>query len=90
LALLRRQFAYVVELRGPERAVPFFRKMAHWYLKSMQVMARLRNDFQHANTPAEVEAALAEIIAQGPRSGSRNDALPEMQIPVPSGPVEHW
>lgn len=90
LALLRKQFAYVVELRGPERAVPFFRKMAHWYLKSMQVTARLRNDFQHANTPDEVEAALAEIIAQGPRSGSRSDALPEMQIPVPSGPVEHW
>ena len=34
LTLLRRQFAFVVELRGPDRAIPFFRKMAHWYLKS--------------------------------------------------------
>jgi nifR3 family TIM-barrel protein len=90
LALLRKQFAYVVELRGPDRAIPFFRKMAHWYLKSMQVTARLRNDFQHAKTPVEVEAALAEIIAQGPLSGSRTDVLPEMSIPVPAGPVERW
>jgi nifR3 family TIM-barrel protein len=90
LALLRRQFAYVVELRGPERAVPFFRKMAHWYLKSMQVMARLRNDFQQAGTAEQIELVLAEIVAHGPREGNRSDVMPEMQIPVPSGPVERW
>ena len=90
LALLRRQFAYVVELRGPDRAIPFFRKMAHWYLKSMHVMARLRDNFQKASTIEVVEAILAEVIAQGPLTGSRHDLLPEMQIPVPSGPVEHW
>lgn len=90
LQLLRRQFGYVVELRGPERAVPFFRKMAHWYLKSMQVTARMRNEFQHAGTPEQVEAVLSEIIAQGPISGERGEALPDMHIAVPSGPVEHW
>jgi tRNA-dihydrouridine synthase B len=90
MALLRRQFAFVIELRGPDRAVPFFRKMAHWYLKSMQVMARLRDAFQKAGTIEEVEAVLAEIIARGPLTGSRADTLPDMPIPVPSGPVEHW
>ncbi|MGE5195140.1 MAG: tRNA dihydrouridine synthase DusB [Deltaproteobacteria bacterium] len=90
LALLRRQFAHVIELRGPDRAIPFFRKMAHWYLKSMQVMARLRDAFQKAATIDEVEAVLAEIIARGPLSGSRHETLPDMPIPVPSGPVEHW
>jgi nifR3 family TIM-barrel protein len=90
LQLLRRQFGYIVELRGPERAVPFFRKMAHWYLKSMQVTARMRNEFQHAGTPEQVEAVLGEIIAQGPISGERGEALPDMHIAVPSGPVEHW
>ena len=29
-------------------------------------------------------------IAQGPLTGDRSDTLPEMQIPVPAGPVEHW
>lgn len=90
LALFRRQFAYVVELRGPGRAIPFFRKMAHWYLKSMQVMARLRNAFQQASTFEEMEIILAEIVAEGPLSGNRSETLPEMPIPVPSGPVEHW
>jgi tRNA-dihydrouridine synthase B len=90
LALLRRQFAYVVELRGPDRAIPFFRKMAHWYLKSMQVMARLRDAFQKAGTIEEIESVLSDIIAHGPLTGSRDDVLPEMQIPVPAGPVERW
>ena len=90
LALLRRQFAYVVELKGPQRAIPFFRKMAHWYLKSMRVTARLRNEFQHAGTIERAEAVLAEICAHGPVEGSPDDVLPEMNIPVPSGPLEHW
>ena len=90
MALLRRQFAYVIELRGPDRAIPFFRKMAHWYLKSMQVLARLRDAFQKAGTIGEVETVLAEIIARGPLSGSRHETLPDMPIPVPSGPIEHW
>ncbi|MBI3863818.1 MAG: tRNA dihydrouridine synthase DusB [Planctomycetia bacterium] len=90
LALFRRQFTYVVELRGPDRALPFFRKMAHWYLKSMQVTARLRNAFQQSKSFDQAEAVLAEIIEQGPLSGNRTGALPEMTIPVPSGPVEHW
>lgn len=90
LALLRRQFAYVVELRGPDRAIPFFRKMAHWYLKSMQVTARMRNAFQQAKTLDQAEAILADIVDQGPLSGNRTGVLPEMNIPVPSGPIEHW
>src|SRR5579872_2374618 len=90
LDLLRRQFAYVIELRGPDRAIPFFRKMAHWYLKSMQVPARLRNAFQHASTHEEIERVLSQIVEYGPLSGSRDDVLPELSIPVPSGPIERW
>ncbi|MSR59233.1 MAG: tRNA dihydrouridine synthase DusB [Planctomycetaceae bacterium] len=90
LTLLRRQFTYAIELRGPERAVPFFRKMAHWYLKSMHVAPTLRNAFQQAHTVAAVEQTLDEIAARGPTVGSRFEQLDEMHIPVPSGPVEHW
>jgi hypothetical protein len=64
--------------------------MAHWYLKSMQVMARLRDAFQKANTIEEIDSVLADIVAHGPLSGDRANVLPEMQIPVPAGPVEHW
>ncbi|MBS0264029.1 MAG: tRNA dihydrouridine synthase DusB [Planctomycetes bacterium] len=90
LHLLRQQLAYVVELRGADRALPFFRKMAHWYLKSMQVPPRLRNEFQHAQTIEAAEAALALIVEHGPVSGNRTAALPDMHIPVPAGPIERW
>jgi tRNA-dihydrouridine synthase B len=90
LELVRRQFEYVVELRGANRAIPFFRKMAHWYLKSMHVPPVLRNAFQHARNPAEVAATLEEIVARGPTTGDRFGALPELHIPVPTGPIERW
>jgi len=90
LALLRRQFQYLCERNGIERAIPLFRKMAHWYLKAMAVPAWLRNQFQLAVTLDEWESALAAIIEHGPTNGDRTSELPELHIPVPSGPVELW
>lgn len=90
LNLMLRQFGYLAELRGEERAISMFRKMAHWYLKAMFVSAPLRNQFQSAATRAEVEEALAAIREHGPSRGSRSGELPQLHIPVPSGPVERW
>ncbi|MGQ0635168.1 MAG: tRNA dihydrouridine synthase DusB [Planctomycetaceae bacterium] len=90
LSLLRLQFQFVIELRGPDRAIPFFRKMAHWYLKAMHVAPPLRNAFQQARTPAQVEAILDSVAARGPTVGNRDGFLPEMHIPVPAGAVERW
>ena len=89
LNLLRRQFQYVIELRGEARAIPFFRKMGHWYLKSMRVPSYYRNEFQQSHTLEAFEQALAKISAEGPTSGDRHQ-LPDMHIHVPAGPVEHW
>jgi tRNA-dihydrouridine synthase B len=90
LALFRLQLQYLVESRGEERAISGFRKMAHWYLKGMHVPAPLRNEYQSANTMAEVEAAIDRILAHGPTRGERDHVLPDLHIPVPGGPVEHW
>lgn len=90
LHLLRRQFDYVIELRGPDRSIPFFRKMGHWYLKSMRVPPPLRNEFQLAKTLDEFDALLTRIADHGPTTGGRTGFLPDMHIPVPSGPVERW
>ncbi len=89
LALLRRQFGYVAE-RHPEKAVVRFRKMGHWYLKAMRVRSALRHRFQLAQTLEEFEDALAEIAEAGPVDGTRTGLLPDMHVPVPSGPVERW
>jgi len=90
LELLRRQFGYVIEQRGMPRGISSFRKMAHWYLKAMQVSAPLRNRVQQAGTIAEFEAALDAVSAAGPTRGTRTGVLPELQISVPAGPNEHW
>jgi len=90
LELLRRHFRYLEELRGTPRAITMFRRTGHWYLKSMHVRAQLRHQFQLAKTSADLEAALQVVAAEGPARGVRTGVLPEMQIPVPSGPVERW
>jgi tRNA-dihydrouridine synthase B len=90
LNLLRRQFGYVVEQRGVERAITSFRKMAHWYLKAMHVPPHLRHQAQSARTVAEFESALTQVAEHGPCRGSRTGVLPDLYIPVPSGPNEHW
>ena len=90
LALLLKQFGYLEEQRGTERAIVSFRKMAHWYLKAMCVNAYLRNQLQNAKTRPEFESAVREIAIQGPTRGTRTGALPDLVIPVPAGPVEHW
>ncbi|MCH9654437.1 MAG: tRNA dihydrouridine synthase DusB [Planctomycetes bacterium] len=90
LELLLRQFRYLLEMTTEHRAISMFRKMGHWYLKSMRVMPALRHQFQCAQNLKEFEEAINTISAKGPRSGSRNGILPDMHIPVPGGAVERW
>ncbi len=89
LSLLRQQFLYLEDQLGFEIAIGQFRRMGHWYLKSMRVRSALRHRFDQAKTREELEDALREINKVGPHTGSR-DALPDMHVPVPSGPVERW
>lgn len=90
LELLLRQFSYMEEQWGSEGAIVRFRKMAHWYLKSMRIRPAMRHHFQLAKTKAEFDAALAEVVEEGPVGGNRTGILPDMHVPVPSGPVERW
>jgi nifR3 family TIM-barrel protein len=90
LGLLKRQFGYLEELRGTQAATILFRKTGHWYLKAMRVRARLRHQFQLARTRGELDAALDAIAEDGPVRGTRTGVLPQMHVPVPSGPIERW
>ena len=90
LDLLKRQFDYLDERRGTRSAIVMFRKTAHWYLKAMHVRRCLRNQFQMSRTREEMESALGRISAEGPARGSRTGLLPDLHVPVPSGPVERW
>lgn len=90
MELMLRQFGYLEEMVGEERAIRMFRKMGHWYLKSMRVHKRLRHRFQQAQMRAEMDLMIEEIRQAGPVGGDRTGLLPDMHIPVPSGPVERW
>jgi nifR3 family TIM-barrel protein len=90
LELMLRQFGYLQEQVGPERAIRMFRKMGHWYLKSMRVRAALRHQLQLATSRHELLALVDAVRLEGPAHGDRSGVLPEMHVPVPSGPVERW
>lgn len=90
LQLMLRQFSYLEELVGSRRAVVMFRKMGHWYLKAMRVCKALRHQFQIAGSREELQVAIDAIQVAGPIGGDRTGTLPEMHVPVPSGPVEKW
>lgn len=90
LELLLRQFGYLEERHGSEKAVVRFRKMAHWYAKSMRVRASQRHQLQIAKTREEFTDAVAAIAKAGPRGLDRSGLLPAMHVAVPSGPVERW
>ena len=90
LQLMLQQYTCLEERHGSERAIIRFRKMAHWYLKGMRILKRLRGDFQKVSTKEEMNAAIAEIQQSGPIDGNRTGVLTDVEIPVPSGPVDKW
>ncbi|MDA0833330.1 MAG: tRNA dihydrouridine synthase DusB [Planctomycetota bacterium] len=90
LSLLHRQFLHLEELLGAHKAVSSFRKMGHWYLKSMRVRSALRHQFQMSKTKPELLASLEMIRQTGPAQGDRHGTLDDMHIPVPAGPNERW
>jgi len=90
LQLMLQQYTCLEERYGSARAIIRFRKMAHWYLKGMRILKRLRGDFQKVATKEEMNAAIAEIQRSGPLDGNRTGVLTDIEIPVPSGPVDKW
>lgn len=90
LQLVLEQYRHHAELDGPEYGLVAYRRTIHWYLKAMRVSTALRDRVQHARTEAEFLSAIAAIRQAGPVEGTRTGILPELQVPVPSGPVERW
>lgn len=90
LELLRKQFGWLVTRFGERYAIVRFRKMGHWYLKGMRVRKKLRGRFQSAASREILEQTLLEIEQEGPIEGTKTGILPDLHVPVPSGPVEKW
>ena len=90
IELMVRQFGYLEDRHGAERALRMFRKMAHWYLKGLRVRAALRHQFQSITTREGFDALLGEVRREGPARGGRDGVLTDVHVPVPSGPIDRW
>ena len=90
LQLLMSQYKYHAELDNPHHALIGYRRTVHWFLKAMRVGTQLRDRVQHATTESEFLEAIENIRQAGPVEGTRTGILPELQVPVPAGPVERW
>ena len=92
LDLLWQQFGVLEELRGTRRAIITFRKIGHWYLKSMRVRSGLRSQFQKATTREEFCAALGQIAEEGPvrHAASASGNSFEPVLPAPANSPGHW
>ncbi|MBC8290314.1 MAG: hypothetical protein H8E37_08360 [Planctomycetes bacterium] len=88
--MLLGQFGYVIEQGGGQGGVVRFGKLAHWSLKSMRVRPKLRNMLQKAKTKEQFDAAIRDIERAGPRGYDKTGVLPDMHVPVPSGPIDRW
>lgn len=90
LILMRRQLDYLAELHTMHRAIPMFRKMAHWYLKSLGIPAELRNELQQASTLKTWEEAMERVRFYLLERGIESGTWSPHAIAVPQGPVSHW
>lgn len=86
MALLLEQLEYLVEQKGEQKGIVGFRKMVHWYLKSMRVRPALRHRFQQVQSREEFDLAIELVQAEHRQD---RDTV-EFRVPVPSGPNSHW
>jgi len=70
-----KQFKYLEQQRGTERAIVSFRKMAHWYLKRCAAGTTPKSNAKCANA-VEFEEAVREIARPAPTRGSRTGCYP--------------
>ena len=86
MELLLEQLDYLVQQKGEAKAIIGFRKMIHWYLKSMRVRPALRHRFQQVTTRREFDLAIERVRTE---HHQRDDAA-QFRVPVPAGPNAHW
>jgi tRNA-dihydrouridine synthase B len=85
------QYACLEERYGSERAIVLFSEDGSLVSeRDANSQSSLRGDFQKVCTKEEMNAAIAEIQQAGPIDGNRTGVLTDVEIPVPSGPVDKW
>jgi nifR3 family TIM-barrel protein len=90
LELLLEQLDYLIQQKGETKAIVGFRKMVHWYLKSMGVRRVLRHRFQQLSSRKEFDLAIQCVREECRNTPRRAHTTADADVPVPQGPNAHW
>lgn len=90
LELLLEQLDYLIQQKGETKAIVGFRKMVHWYLKSMGVRRVLRHRFQQLSSRKEFDLAIQCVREECHNTPRREHTTADADVPVPQGPNAHW
>ncbi len=90
LELLLEQLDYLIQQKGETKAIVGFRKMVHWYLKSMGVRRVLRHRFQQLRSRREFDLAIQCVREECHNTHGQAHTTADAVVPVPQGPNAHW
>jgi nifR3 family TIM-barrel protein len=90
LAFMERHFHLLVEHKGERFACLTFRKVANWYCRVLHPGRDLQQRLMHIDRVVEFEEIVERI--RDLLAGRVGQEWPEadLNIHVPSGPIEHW
>lgn len=90
LDFMARHFHRLVQWRGEHLGCLQFRKVAHWYCKTLRTGKEVQHLLIRIASAAHFDEIVAGVRQRGePPDWATRDAA-EPSIPVPSGPIAHW
>ncbi len=90
LTFMERHFRLLVHCREERFACLSFRKVANWYCRVLRPGREIQQQLVMLESPAQFEELAGKIRGILEQRTDSEGPLPNLNIPVPSGPIEHW
>ncbi len=90
LAFMERHFHLLAQLKEDRFACLNFRKVANWYCRVLHPGREIQQQLVMLESVAQFDDLAGQIRAILEKRTDSEGPLPNLSIPVPSGPIEHW
>ncbi len=90
LDFMERHFHLLVRYRQERFGCLSFRKVANWYCRVLHPGREIQQQMVMLESVAQFERLAGQIRAILETRTDSEGPLPNLNIPVPSGPIEHW
>lgn len=90
LSFMRRHFHLLVRYREERFACLSFRKVANWYCRVLHPGREIQQQLMMLESVSQFDELTGQIRALLEQRTDTEGPLPTLNIPVPSGPIEHW